>query len=101
MATISAWPSCWGSLTVPLTFIKMNENVTFKLFGTIGNQSVERFANYAIGYNNYWDWQIGFGATVFGVDLSIAWVDTNLDSSSCGATMNCDSRALFTISKTF
>ena len=91
----------WGSLTVPLSFIKINENVSFKVFGTVGNQYVERFANYGIGYNNYWDWQVGLGATVWGFDLSVAWVATNLDQNTCGATMNCDSRAIFTISKTF
>ncbi len=96
----AAWYK-WASLTVPLDFIKINENVSFKLFGTVGNQSVERFANYGIGYNNYWDWQIGLGVTLWGFDLSVAWVDTNLDQSTCGATMNCDSRAIFTISKTF
>ena len=36
----------WGQFTVPLSFIKLNENVAFKLFGTIGNQYVERFTNY-------------------------------------------------------
>ena len=91
----------WGQLTVPLSFIKLNENVSFKLFGTLGNQYVERFTNYGIGNNNYWDWQIGLGASVWGVDLSIAYVDTNLDSNTCAATMNCDARAIFTISKTF
>ena len=69
----------WGQVTVPLTFINFNENVTFKVFGTVGNQYVERFTNYGIGYNNYWDWQIGIGATVYGFDLSVAYVDTNLD----------------------
>ena len=91
----------WGQLTVPLDFIKLNENVSFKLFGTVGNQYVERFTNYGIGYNNYWDWQIGLGVSLWGVDLSIAYVDTNLDQSTCAATMNCDARAIFTISKTF
>jgi len=91
----------WGQLTVPLNFIKLNENVTFKVFGTIGNQYVERFTNYGIGYNNYWDWQVGLGVNVYGVDLLIAYVDTNLDQATCGTTMNCDARAIFTISKTF
>ena len=91
----------WGQLTVPLSFIKLNENVSFKLFGTVGNQYVERFTNYGIGYNNYWDWQVGLGVSVWGVDLSIAYVDTNLDPNTCAATMNCDARAIFTISKTF
>ncbi len=96
----AAWYK-WGSLTVPLSFININENVSFKLFGTVGNQYVERFANYGIGYDNYWDWQVGLGATVWGVDLSVAWVSTNLSSATCAATMNCDSRAIFMISKTF
>jgi uncharacterized protein (TIGR02001 family) len=91
----------WGQLSVPLSFIKLNENVAFKLYGTIGNQYVERFTNYGIGNNNYWDWQIGFTATVYGVDLTIAYIDTNLDVAGCAATMNCDARAVFTISKTF
>ena len=81
--------------------ITFNENVSFKLFGTVGNQYVERFTNYGIGNNNYWDWQIGFTATVYGVDLTIAYIDTNLDVPNCGNTMNCDARAVFTISKTF
>ena len=91
----------WGQLSVPLSFIKLNENVSFKLFGTLGNQYVERFTNYGIGYNNYWDWQVGLTATVWGVDLTIAYVDTNLDVPYCGNTMNCDARAVFTVSKTF
>jgi len=90
----------WGQVTVPIPYT-FNENFAFKLYGAIGNQYVERFAFYGIGNNNYWDWQIGFTATVYGVDLTIAYIDTNLDVANCGATMNCDARAVFTISKTF
>ena len=36
-----------------------------------------------------------------GRTTAIAYVDTNLDPSTCAATMNCDARAIFTISKTF
>jgi uncharacterized protein (TIGR02001 family) len=90
----------WGQVAVPIPYT-FNENVAFKVFGTIGNQYVERFVNYAIGNNNYWDWQIGFTATVYGFDLTIAYVDTNLDVPNCGNTMNCDARAIFTVSKTF
>ncbi len=54
-----------------------------RLYGAIGNQYVERFTNYGIGNNNYWDWQIGFTATVYGVDLTIAYIDTNLDVPYC------------------
>ena len=95
----NAWYK-WGQVTVPIPYT-FNENFAFKIYGAVGNQYVERFTNYGIGNNNYWDWQIGLGASVWGVDLSIAYVDTNLDSNTCAATMNCDARAVFTISKTF
>lgn len=91
----------WGQVVAPLSFIKFNENIAFKVFGTIGNQYVERFTNYGIGNNNYWDWQIGLTATVWGIDLTVAYIDTNLDVAGCANTMNCDARAIFTISKTF
>jgi uncharacterized protein (TIGR02001 family) len=91
----------WGQAVVPLSFINFNENITFKVFGTVGNQYVERFINYGIGTNNYWDWQVGIGATVYGFDLSVAYVATNLAVGGCGNTMNCDARALFTVSKMF
>ena len=59
----NAWYK-WAQVVVPLPFIKINENVAFKLFGTIGNQYVERFINYGIPNDNYWDWQLGATATV-------------------------------------
>ena len=67
---------------VPLPFININENVSFKLFGTIGNQSVQRYINYGIPNNNYWDWQLGATATVWGVDLTVAYTDTNSHSNT-------------------
>jgi len=95
----NAWYK-WGQLTVPIPYT-FNDNVAFKLFGTIGNQYVERFTNYGIGYNNYWDWQVGLTVTVYGFDLSIAYVDTSLGVPQCANTMNCDARAIFTLSRTF
>ena len=80
---------------MPLPFIKINENVSFKLFGTIGNQYVERFVNYGIPNNNYWDWQLGATATVCGFDLTVAYTDTNIDVAGCLNTQNCDGRVIF------
>ncbi|MBM3649225.1 MAG: hypothetical protein FJX11_15680 [Alphaproteobacteria bacterium] len=91
----------WGQVVVPFDFIKTGDNLAFKAFGTVGNQSVARFANYGIGSDNYWDWQIGVTATVYGVDLTFAYVDTNLDAANCGSTQNCAARAIFTITKSF
>jgi uncharacterized protein (TIGR02001 family) len=96
----NAWYK-WAQVVVPLPFIKINENVAFKLFGTIGNQSVERFINYGIPGDNYWDWQLGATATVWGVDLTVAYTDTNIDVAGCLNTYNCEGRVIFSVSKTF
>lgn len=91
----------WGQVSVPLNFIKLGDDFAFKLYGTIGNQYVNLFTNYGIGQQNYWDWQVGLTATVYGFDLTVAYVDTNLDIANCGNTQNCQARAIFSVSKTF
>ena len=60
----------WGQIAVPLPFIKVNENVSFKAFGTLGNQYVQNYTNYGIPNNNYWDWQAGFVVTIYGFDFT-------------------------------
>jgi uncharacterized protein (TIGR02001 family) len=96
----NAWYK-WAQAVVPLPFININENVSFKLFGTIGNQSVERYINYGLPADNYWDWQLGATATVWGVDLTVAYTDTNISVAGCLNTYNCEGRVIFSVSKTF
>ena len=94
----------WAQATVPLPFINFNlfnDPVSAKLFGTIGSQYVERPVNYGIPNNDYWDWQLGGTVTVYGVDLTLAYVGTNIDYNGCLQTLNCEDRVIFTISKTF
>jgi uncharacterized protein (TIGR02001 family) len=96
----NAWYK-WGQLTVPLPFIKINDQISFKLFGTLGNQYVERYANYGIPNDNYWDWQAGAMASIYGFDLSVAYVSTNLSYTDCANTAKCAGRAIVSIGKTF
>lgn len=91
----------WGQITVPLSFIKVNENVSMKAFGNLGNQYVERFTNYGIPNDNYWDWQAGIVLSVYGFDLSAAYTGTNLSVQDCLGTQNCASRVIVGIAKAF
>lgn len=91
----------WAQVTVPFSFIHINENVALKGFANIGNQYVERFANYGIPSNNYWDWQVGLVLSVYGFDLSAAYTDTNIDVAGCLGTQNCTGRVIIGISKSF
>jgi uncharacterized protein (TIGR02001 family) len=94
----------WAQATVPLPFINFKlfgDPVSAKLFGTIGTQYVERPVNYGIPNNDYWDWQLGATVTVYGVDLTLAYVGTNIDYAGCLNTYNCEDRVVFSLSKTF
>lgn len=94
----------WAQATVPLPFVNFNlfgDPVTAKVFGTIGNQYVERNVNYGIPNDNYWDWQLGATVTVYGVDLTVAYVGTNIDYNGCLSTYNCDDRVIFSVTKMF
>jgi uncharacterized protein (TIGR02001 family) len=96
----TAWYK-WGQLTVPLPFIKINDQISFKLFGTLGNQYVQNNVAYGILNNDYWDWQAGASASVYGFDLSVAYVSTNIDYAGCLNTQNCAGRAIVSVGKTF
>jgi uncharacterized protein (TIGR02001 family) len=91
----------WAQATVPLPFIKVHDEVAFKLFANLGNQSVERFASYGLPRDNYWDWQVGAIVSLWGVDVSVAYTDTNVHWSECAGTPNCEARVIVGISKTF
>ena len=52
------------------------------------------------GADSYTDWSVTLGYSVFGVDLAVAYVDTNLDDLECFLDAGiCDSTAVFSISK--
>lgn len=77
----TAWYK-WGQVVVPLSFINLDKKVSFKLFGTLGNQYIQRFVNYGISSDNYWDWQVGLGSSVWGFDVTLAYVDANLPGNN-------------------
>ncbi|QQS14361.1 MAG: hypothetical protein IPK81_09445 [Rhodospirillales bacterium] len=88
-------------LTVPLSFITIHEKVSFKAFAGIGHQSIQRNARF---FNpDYTEWQIGLVATVYGIDLGLTYVDTNISKSRCngGGFNYCSGRAVFSLGKAF
>ncbi|TWT02615.1 TorF family putative porin [Reyranella sp. CPCC 100927] len=96
----SAWYK-QAMVTVPLSFIQIHDKVSFKIFGGLGHQSIQHNARFA--NPDYWDWQVGIVATVYGVDLGLTYVDTNISKTRCngGGYKYCAPRAIFSISKSF
>ncbi|MCB1683252.1 MAG: TorF family putative porin [Pseudomonadales bacterium] len=79
------------------------------LFGDYSVPLGEQFSlDLHVGYNeldgdqnfvsNYFDYSIGVSTSVFGADLSLAYVDTDVSNSDCGDKL-CEGSAVFTISK--
>ena len=88
-------------LSVPLPFLKVNEDVAFKVYGSLGNQSSERFLQYGIPSPDYWFWQLGLVVSAYGLDVTVAYTDTSIDIAGCGNTTNCQGRFILGVTKTF
>jgi uncharacterized protein (TIGR02001 family) len=90
-----------GLLTVPLPFLRINEDISFKAYGSLGNIWVERFDLYGIPSPDYWYWQLGLVTSAWGFDLSVAYTDTSIEPQGCGNTSYCSGRVFFSITKPF
>ena len=86
---------------MPLRFLPHAGDIGLRLFGLVGNQYIERFRRESLRQNNYWNWEVGLAARVYRLDLSLSYVDTDLDVESCGNTRNCAGRFDFKISRSF
>jgi uncharacterized protein (TIGR02001 family) len=64
----------------------------------IGHQDIDK--NAVFGFPDYMDWSFGLSTSVQGFDLSVAYIDTDLKNSE-GAEDVADSRAVFTVSRSF
>lgn len=57
------------------------------------------------GGDDYKDWSVGLGKTILGVDVSLTYTDTDIDSEVCAATYGkddyCDSNLTVAVSKSF
>jgi uncharacterized protein (TIGR02001 family) len=70
----------------------------FTLSGHVGYQEIDD--NAAFGVPDYTDWSLGLGYTLAGFDLSVSYVDTDLDEPRECAD-GCAERVIFGISRSF
>jgi len=70
----------------------------FGLSFHVGRQTIDD--NSAFGTPNYTDYKIAANYSLGGFGLSLAYIDTDLDKKDCfGGTDYCDSRVVFTVSR--
>lgn len=70
----------------------------FTLSGHVGYQSIDD--NDAFGTPDYTDWSIGIGYNLAGFDLSLQYIDTDLDEPNECAD-GCEERFVFGVSRSF
>jgi uncharacterized protein (TIGR02001 family) len=90
-----------AGLSLPLAFVPHGKDIGLRAFASIGNQYVERFRRDSLRQNNYWTWEFGLTARVYRLDLTLSYVDTDLDVTGCGNTRNCEGRVVFKVGRTF
>jgi uncharacterized protein (TIGR02001 family) len=70
------------------------------LDASTGHQWIED--NTKFGADDYQDWRLGVTVSIKGVDLTAAYIDTNLEKHECfGGTNLCEARALLSIGASF
>jgi len=88
-------------VAVPLPFLKFSDSISFKSYGSVGNVWVDRFPNFGLPSQDYWYWQIGLIASVFGLDFTLAYTDTSIDPLGCSNTAYCSGRLFTSVTKSF
>lgn len=71
----------------------------FKLQAHFGRQYIDDEGSF--GSPDYNDWSAGIGYSVAGFDLSVNYIDTNLDDGAECISGWCDERVVFSLSRTF
>lgn len=69
----------------------------FSLSAHVGRQEIDDNATF--GLPNYTDWGIGLGYTIEGFDLTLQYIDTDLNETECAD--GCDEKLIFSISRSF
>ena len=88
-------------VNVPLPFIKVNDRISFDVYGSVGNVWIEKPLAAGIPSPDYWYWQFGLITHLYGVDLNLAYTDTNIEPAGCQYTRYCAARVFASISKVF
>ena len=72
-----------------------------KAYGSLGNYWIEKPQVLELPGSDYWYWQLGLVTSVWGLDITLAYTDTNIETSGCGFTHACEGRFFASITKVF
>ena len=103
----TGWAGCgesWNKralVSAPLPFLPLPFDASMRLYGAVGNFWLAKPEAIGLPTNDYWYWQVGLVTSVWGVDVTVAYTDTNLEPGDCGYTRLCAGRVFFSMTKVF
>ena len=100
-AGVNVSPDYFGGSGVfwrPFLSAEVELPLAFTLSGHIGHNFIDD--EDAFGVPDYFDYGIALGYTLYGVDLSVSWVDTDLDESE-DCALACDDQFVVSIGYAF
>jgi uncharacterized protein (TIGR02001 family) len=92
----AAWPYADVAIPIPLDAVKPYK---LALVGHFGYQAIEKNAKF--GAPDYFEWAVGLSATVYGFNLAVKYVDTDLSQPQCFGEKWCKAGVIFSVTKTF
>lgn len=88
-------------VAVPLGFLPLPDGMRMKAYGSLGNVWIEKPDVLELPGHDYWYWQVGVVTSVWGLDITLAWTDTNIEAEGCGFTRACEGRLFASVTKVF
>jgi len=88
-------------VSAPLSFVKLPFDARMRLYGSLGDFWGEKPEAVGLPAHDYLYWQVGLVTSVWGLDVTLAYTDTDIAYEGCGYTRLCAARAFFSVTKVF
>ena len=88
-------------VSAPLPFLRLPFGASMRVYGTLGDFWGEKPEAVGLPAHDYLYWQVGLVTSVWGLDVTVAYTDTDISPVGCGNTRLCEGRAFFSVTKVF
>lgn len=88
-------------VSAPLPFGTLPFDAKMRLYGALGDFWGEKPEAVGLPAHDYLYWQVGLVTSVWGLDFTVAYTDTDISPVGCGNTRLCEGRVFFSVTKVF
>lgn len=88
-------------VSAPVSFAKLPFDARLRVYGSFGDVWGEKPEAVGLPTHDYLYWQLGLVTSVWGLDFTLAYTDTDISPSGCGNTQTCAGRVFVSVTKVF